>query len=65
MCIVQYNEHKYICIPKRFNINISHQLLDYKITFVNLQHEKTNSKGDLVQKIRFETFVLKISGIQQ
>ena len=27
-----------LCIPERFNTNISTQLLDYKITFVNLQH---------------------------
>ena len=38
------------CIPERFNINISHQLLDYKIVFVNSQNENTNSKGDLYSK---------------
>ena len=65
MYIVQYIEHKYICIPKSFNINILQELLVYKITLVNSQHEKTNSKGDLVLKIRVKTFVLKISGIQQ
>ena len=26
------------CIPESFNTNISHQLFDYKITFVNSQH---------------------------
>ena len=41
----------------RFNMNISLQLLDYKITFMN-------SKGDFVLENRFETFVFKISGIQ-
>ena len=35
------------------------------ITFVNLQHENTNSKSDFVLKNRFETFVLKISIIQK
>ena len=38
---------------------------NYKITFVNSQRENTNSKGDVVLKNRFETFVLKISGIQK
>ena len=37
---------------------------DYKITFVNSQLQNTNSKGDFVVKPRFETFVLKITGIQ-
>ena len=41
-------------------MNISKQVFDYKITFVNLQLENTNSKGDFVLKKRFETFVLKI-----
>ena len=26
------------CIPESFNTNISHQLFDYTITFVNSQH---------------------------
>ena len=26
------------CIPESFNTNISHQLFDYLITFVNKQH---------------------------
>ena len=29
---------------KSFNTNISHQPFDYKITFMDLQHENTNSK---------------------
>ena len=33
----------------------------YKITFVNLQHMNTNSKGDFLLKNQFETFFLKIS----
>ena len=51
------------CIPKSFNTNISHQLFDdkQKITFVNTQHENTNSKGDLVLrfKVRFLVFKTK------
>ena len=35
-----------------------------KITFVNLQRKNTNSKSDFVLKKQFETFVFKISGIQ-
>ena len=43
-----------IRIPESFNSNkISHQLFDYRITFVNSQHQKTNSKGDFVLKNRF------------
>ena len=39
-----------VCIPERFNTNISHKLFDYKITFVNSQQENTNSNGDYVLK---------------
>ena len=39
-------ELKSICIQKSINTNISHQLFNYKITFVNC--ERTNSKGDFV-----------------
>ena len=53
-----------IFTPKSFNAYISHQLFEYKITFVNSQHENTTLKGDFVHKNQFETFVLKISGIQ-
>ena len=36
-------------------INIPHKvLIDYKISFVNSQHEKANSKGDYVLKIGFK-----------
>ena len=42
------------CIPESFNTNISHPLFDYKITFVNYQHENTNSKGDLYSKTGFK-----------
>ena len=38
----------FFCISKSFNTNISHQLFDYIINFVNSQHEKTNSKVDFV-----------------
>ena len=55
----------YFCIPKSFNKKISHQLFDYTITFANSKHYNKNSKGDFVLKNRFETFVLKISGIQK
>ena len=44
---------KTFCIPESFNTNISHQLFDYTITFVNTQHYNTNSKGDFVLKNRF------------
>ena len=39
--------------------------MDYKITFMNSNLENTNLKGDFVPKKRFETFVLKISGVQK
>ena len=29
---------KFFCIPESFNTNISHQLFEYTITFVNSQH---------------------------
>ena len=38
--------------------NISNQLFDHKITFVNSQRN-TNSKVDFVLKNRFKKFVLK------
>ena len=49
----------WVCIPESFNMNISHQLFDYKIAFANSQCEYTNSKGDFELKTRFKTFVLK------
>ena len=48
---------KIVCIPESFKTNISHQLFDYKIPFVNSQRKNTNSKGDFELKNRFETFV--------
>ena len=39
-----------IFIPESFNTNISHQLFNYKITFVNSRHEDANSEGDFVVK---------------
>ena len=55
-----------ICKPESFNTNISQQLFDYKITFVNSQLKNTNWKDDFVLKNRgFVTFVLKISGMQK
>ena len=53
------------CKLESFNINISHQLFDYKITFVNSQRENTNSKGDFVHKNWVETFFSKFSGVQK
>ena len=41
-----------LCIPKIINTNISHQLFDYTITFVNSALEQ-DSKGDFVLKTRF------------
>ena len=55
----------FLCIPESFNTSSSHQLFDYTITIVNLQHYNTNLKGDFVLKNRSETIVLKISGIQK
>ena len=40
-----------------FNTIISHQLFDYKITFVNSQHEKEIQKVILYSKTGFEMFV--------
>ena len=40
-------------LPKIFNTNISHQLFDKTITFVNSQHKNTYSKGDFVLKNQF------------
>ena len=44
----------YFCLPESFNKNISHQLFDYTITFVNSQHLNTSSKGDFVLKNMFK-----------
>ena len=56
---------KIILNTKSFKMPILHQLYDYKISPVNSHRENTNSKGDFVFKNRFETFFLKISGIQK
>ena len=53
------------CIPEILNTNISHQLFDCKITFVNSQNKNKNSKGDLNSKNRFECSLLKFPGIQE
>ena len=39
-------------------MNISHQLFDYTITFVNSQHENTNSRDDFVLKNRYTKKIL-------
>ena len=36
-----------------------------KKNFVNSRHKNTNSKGDFALKTWFQTFALKISGIQK
>ena len=59
------SKQKRFCIPESFNTNISHQLFGYTVTFVNQQHQDTNSKGDFVLKNRFKTLTLNISGIQK
>ena len=54
-----------ICMPERFNTNISHQFFWLnKITFVYSQHEHTNSKADNVhiqKSVLIKFFVLNIS----
>ena len=62
--LIRCNRIKFLCIPGSLNTNIIHRL-EYTITFVNSQRENTNSKGDIVLKNKFETFVLKISGKQK
>ena len=47
--------YNYYYITESFYTNSSHQLFDYKITFVNSQRENTNSKGDLL-KNQFEFY---------
>ena len=42
-----------ICIPDSFNTNISQQLFDYTIIFVNSQRLNSTSKGDFVLKNQF------------
>ena len=59
--IIDYWYYNMVYIPESFNANTSHQLFDYAITFVNLQHYNTNSK-----RVFFtQKPVLKISDIQK
>ena len=51
-------------IQEIFDTNISH-IFYYKLTFMNSQLKNTYSKDNFVIKNRFETIVLKISGIQK
>ena len=37
-CKINQSQWNLICIPESFNTNISHQLFDYTITFVDPQH---------------------------
>ena len=49
----QQNKELYLnklCILESFNTNISHQLFDYKLIFMNSPHKNTNSKGDFIFK---------------
>ena len=39
-----------LCIPESYNMKISYQLFDFKVTFVNSQHKNTNSEGEFVLK---------------
>ena len=48
--IIILYEEKNFCILESFNTNISLQIFDYKITFVE---ENSNSKGDFGLKNRF------------
>ena len=38
VCKVIQQKQNILCIPENFNPNISQQLFDYTITFVNSQH---------------------------
>ena len=50
-------DNNYLYISESFHTNISNQLFNYKITFVNQQHELEHKfKGDIVLKNRVETF---------
>ena len=63
--ICKINMKLFVYQKALFNTNISHQLFDYKITFVNSQRENINLNVDFVLKNQCETFVLKNSGIQK
>ena len=41
---------------KSFTTNISNQFYDYKITFVNSQHENTNLNGILTPWVKKQVF---------
>ena len=46
-------DNNYLYISESFHTNISNQLFNYKITFVNQQHELEHKfKGDIVLKNR-------------
>ena len=42
-----------ICVPESFNTNISHELFDYTITFLNSHRLNTNLKSTIVNKTGF------------
>ena len=53
-----------MCVLESFITNISHHFFYFKITFVNSQHENTNSNSDSVPL--FERFVVyKIIDLSQ
>ena len=56
---VETKQNIFCILPESFNTNISHQLLDYKITFVNSQYQNTNSKGNLNSNTGFKCMFLK------
>ena len=63
MSVDMFLTFNYICIPESFNTNISYQLFQYTIIFVNSHSQNTISKGNFVLKNHFYTFVFKITGI--
>ena len=48
---------KVFCIPERFDTNISHQLFDYTITFVN---SRVDFVPNLIQKYIFQTNIYRV-----
>ena len=59
--VIKMLTFNHICIPESFNSNISKQLFDYTITFVNSQHYRTQ----IHNVILYSKTGLKICGIQK
>ena len=55
---------KIFCIPESFNTNISHQVFDYLITFVNSSSRTPIQKVILFSKTSFRFLVYKINPTQ-